>query len=182
MSENHAATLYFLRHGEAADAGTWRGDDFSRPLTDRGRERLALEAQALKQLGLAVEEIVTSPLLRARQTAAIVADALRMADRLVADERLGADFSFAQLARLLHDHPTVRSLMLVGHEPSFSSVIGRLIGGASVEVKKGSLARVDLSGTSGLKGELIWLVPPRVLLLGLPLVHSQSPSVTTDRS
>ena len=56
--------------------------------------------------------------------------------------------------------------MLVGHEPSLGAVIGRLIGGATVEVKKGSLARVDLSRTSELKGELIWLVPPRVLLAG----------------
>jgi len=166
MSENRPTTLYFLRHGEAADAGTWRGDDFRRPLTDRGRERLALQAEAMKHLDLAVDEIVTSPLLRARQTAEIVADALQIADRLVADERLGADFGFAQLARVLHDHAKARALMLVGHEPSLGAVIGRLIGGATVEVKKGSLARVDLSRTSELKGELIWLVPPRVLLAG----------------
>jgi phosphohistidine phosphatase len=166
MRERYSTTLYFLRHGEAADAGTWRGADFDRPLTDEGRARIALEADVIKRLNLALERIVTSPLVRARQTAAIVADALQIGDTLVEDERLGANFKLEQLVRVLRDHRTASALMLVGHEPSLSAVIGGLIGGAAVDVKKGSLARVDLAGTSELKGELIWLVPPRVLLLG----------------
>jgi phosphohistidine phosphatase SixA len=57
--------------------------------------------------------------------------------------------------------------MLVGHEPSFSATVGRLIGRAAIDFKKGALARVYLSDTSELEGELMWLVPPRVLLLGV---------------
>jgi phosphohistidine phosphatase len=166
MRDRSSAKLYFLRHGEAADAGAWPGDDFHRPLTGEGRERMTLEAGAIARLDLALDAIATSPLVRARQTAAIVADALQLHDKLVEDERLGANFDFHLLADILHDHRTARALMLVGHEPSFSAVIGRLIGSAAVNVKKGSLARVDLSGTAELKGELVWLVPPRVLLAG----------------
>jgi phosphohistidine phosphatase len=167
MSDPHAANLYFLRHGEAADANAWSGSDFDRPLTSEGRERMALEAEAIKRLDLALDRVVTSPLVRAKQTAAIVADALQLRDTLVEDERLGANFSFQQLAHVLHAHAKARSLMLVGHEPSLSATIGRLIGGAAVNIKKGCLARVDLTGSSELKGRLMWLAPPRVLLLGL---------------
>ncbi len=158
--------LYFLRHGQAADADAWRGDDFDRPLTDEGRQRMALEAEAIKRLDLGVERIVTSPLVRAQQTAAIVADALNVRDMLVEDERLGAHFGLERLANVLRANPGASALMLVGHEPSLSATIGGLIGGAAIDVKKGSLARVDLSDAPELKGELMWLVPPRVLLLG----------------
>jgi len=167
MSDRYSANLYFLRHGQAADGHAWRGHDFDRPLTDEGRERMALEADAIKHLDLGLNRIVTSPLVRAQQTAAIVADALQIRDTLVEDERLGPNFGLEQLANILHGHPRASALMLVGHEPSLSATIGRLIGGAAIDFKKGSLARVDLSGTLELKGELMWLVPPRVLLLGL---------------
>jgi phosphohistidine phosphatase len=166
MSDRYPANLYFLRHGQAADADAWLGDDFDRPLTGAGRERMALEAQAIKHLDLGLERIVTSPLVRAQQTAAIVADALQMRDALVEDERLGAGFGLEGLARVLEARPRAGALMLVGHEPSFSATVGRLIGGAAIDFKKGGLARVYLSDAAELKGELMWLVPPRVLLLG----------------
>src|ERR1035438_7369156 len=98
---DRSAKLYFLRHGEAADADVWRGSDFDRPLTDEGRERIALEADAIKHLDLGLDRIVTSPLIRAQQTATIVADALQMHDRLVKDDRLGLNFSLEQLAYVL---------------------------------------------------------------------------------
>lgn len=158
--------LYFLRHGSAADADTWRGSDFDRPLTDEGRDRIALEAQAIKQLNLGLDRIVTSPLLRAKQTAAIVADALQMQGELVEDDRLGAHFGVEPLAGILRAYPTMGSLMLVGHEPTFSLTIGRLVGGAALDVKKGSLARVDISDTAKLRGKLVWLAPPSILVLG----------------
>ena len=158
--------LYFLRHGQAGDAETWQGDDFDRPLTDEGRERMKLEAEAIKLLDLGLDRIVTSPLVRARQTAAIVADALQMRDALIEDQRLGPGFGLDQLANVLRDRARTSALMLVGHEPSFSATVSRLIGGAAIDFKKGALARVYLSDTSELEGELMWLVPPRVILLG----------------
>jgi phosphohistidine phosphatase len=166
MSSRHSANLYFLRHGLAADADAWGGDDFDRPLTGEGRELMALEAEAIKHLDVGLERIVTSPLVRARQTAEIVAGALQMRDALVEDERLGTNFALEGLAKVLESRPRVSALMLVGHEPSLSATIGRVIGGAAIDFKKGSLARVYLPDTALLKGELMWLIPPRVLLLG----------------
>lgn len=157
--------LYFLRHGQAADADAWHGDDFDRPLTDDGRERMEREAKGMRQLGIALDIIVTSPLVRAQQTAAIVADELKMRDRLTEDDSLGPGFDLDRLADVLRAHRNVNALMVVGHEPSMSATIGRLIGGAAIDFKKGSLARVDLPDPSQLAGELEWLLPPRILVL-----------------
>jgi phosphohistidine phosphatase len=155
--------LYFLRHGRAADAEAWQGDDYDRPLTVDGRERMMREAKAIKRLVSSLDSIVTSPLVRARQTASIVAEALGIADRLVEDERVGPGFDLDRLAAILRAHGDA-ALMLVGHEPSMSATIGRLIGGGAIDFKKGSLARVDLSDASSSAGKLIWLAPPKVLL------------------
>ena len=156
--------LYFLRHGLAGDRETWVGDDFDRPLTDAGKERMAREAATLARLNLSLDVILTSPLVRAYQTAEIVAQRLNMTDRLVKDERLGPGLGPNQLAGILQAYPEAKALMLVGHEPDFSQLIGELIGGGRVTCKKGSLACVELNNTS-LQGELVWLIPPSVLAL-----------------
>ncbi len=157
--------LYFLRHGLAGDRDEWTGDDFERPLTEEGKERMVREAATIARLGLNLDLILTSPLVRAYQTAEIIAQELNLMDKLVKDERLGLDFGLEKLALLLQTYPAAAALMLVGHEPSFSETIGDLIGGGNVECKKGSLARVDLPNPLSLKGDLVWLIPPKVLTL-----------------
>lgn len=74
--------LYFVRHGDAGDPAQWEGNDAERPLSDEGRRRMALEARTMKRLELGVDRIITSPLLRAVQTAEIVAIELKRKDRL----------------------------------------------------------------------------------------------------
>lgn len=155
--------LYFLRHGIAADPEEWSGDDAQRPLTAQGRKCMEHEAKALAKLGMEPDRIVTSPLKRAKETAKIVAERLGLEDKLVEDERLGGDFDVQRLGALLGDHPDAQSLMLVGHEPDFSHTIGQLIGGARIDLKKGGLARVDLADATAREGELVWLLPPKVL-------------------
>lgn len=155
--------VYFLRHGLAGDPQQWQSDDFDRPLTDEGRERMAREAKAMAKLDLAPDAIITSPLVRAKQTAEIVADRLKM--RPVEDERLEPGFDTERLRQILQDHAKADAIMVVGHEPDFSGTIGRLVGGAKIDLKKGGLACVDLPDPSSLNGELVWLVPPKVLTL-----------------
>ena len=96
--------LYFLRHGEAGDPAQWEGNDAERPLTDDGRRRMALEARTMRRLELGVDRVITSPLLRARQTAEIVAVELKRKDRLVTDPRLGPDFGPERLVEILRDN------------------------------------------------------------------------------
>jgi len=157
--------LYFLRHGLAGDRDDWTGDDFSRPLTEEGHERMAREAATLARLDIKLDWIITSPLVRAYQTAASVAKQMNLLDKLIKDERLAPGFGPDKLAPLLLDYFSAAALMLVGHEPDFSQTIGYLIGGGRVECKKGSVARVDLIAPASLKGDLAWLIPPKVLAM-----------------
>ncbi len=154
---------YFLRHGPAGDAATWEGSDFERPLTADGKKRIALEGKALAGLGLEPDAIVTSPLVRARQTAEIVAKQLGKRDELHLDERVGLGFSLEQLDAILRDYAMAKQLMLVGHEPSMSFTVGELIGGGDVDFKKGAIACVDVTHESPRGGRLLWLAAPKLL-------------------
>jgi len=155
--------IYFLRHGDAGTAEGWKGSDAERPLSKEGAARMEKEAAAIAHLRPALDAILTSPLLRARQTAEIVARKLRLGQKLVLDERLAPGFGSAELKEILEERRTSKGLMVVGHEPDFSRVISACIGGGAVECKKGSLIRVDMDDVSSLAGLLVWLLPPRVL-------------------
>ncbi len=157
---------YFLRHGLAGDPGRWQGPDAERPLTDEGRERMAREAKTIDELGLGLDAIVTSPLVRAKQTAQIVAERLKMNDRLIEDARVGLDFDASHLTSILADHSSASAIMLVGHDPSMSETIGALIGGGRVELKKGALACLDVPDPSAPHASLVWLAPPKLLAMG----------------
>lgn len=157
--------LYFLRHGQAESRSSWIGDDDQRPLTSAGRKSLQREAHALAALGLDLELdlVITSPLARALATAEIVADELNLRDRLIVDERLAHGFGPEQLAAIAAEHAAAAALLLVGHEPDFSATIAALVGGPSLTLKKGGLARVDTPDVSLVDAALVWLLPPRML-------------------
>ena len=155
--------IYFLRHGDAGTAEAWKGDDTERPLSKEGIARMEKEAAAIARMRPALDVILTSPLVRARQTAEIVAGKLPHPQPPVPDERLAPGFGPAELKQILGEHRASRGLMVVGHEPDFGRVISACIGGGSVECKKGSLIRVDMDDIDSLAGVLVWLLPPRVL-------------------
>ncbi|HMD02341.1 MAG TPA: phosphohistidine phosphatase SixA [Candidatus Baltobacteraceae bacterium] len=157
---------YFLRHGLAGDREDWQGDDSERPLTAEGIEKMGREAKTIAALKLQLDAIVTSPLTRARQTAEIVAKELKLRDRLVEDDNLGLAFDLEHLTNVLEKHAGANSIMLVGHDPSMSETIGQLIGNARVEMKKGSLACVEIATPSSRNGVLTFLLPPKVLAGG----------------
>jgi len=157
--------LYFLRHGLAGSRDAWEGDDSRRPLTKKGLKNMARQAKILAQLDLRLDVIITSPLTRASQTADIVAGELKMVAQLKQDERLAPGFGRDHLEQMLTDHPETKNLMLVGHEPDFSLTISTLTGGGNVMLKKGGLARVDLTDTAPLQGDLVWLLPPKIMRL-----------------
>ena len=147
--------LYFLRHG-AADWPDWKKPDDERPLTKAGRKEVHEVGEFLARSQSANPDLIlTSPLPRAAQTADIAAEHLKV--RVHEEKLLAPGFVAEDLKRLLRKYPQ-QVLMLVGHEPDFSSVIAALTGG-SLKLSKAGVALVDLD--SG-KGELRWLFPPKI--------------------
>ena len=157
--------LYFLRHGLAGVRQEWKGDDARRPLTKKGIKNMRTQAKTLARLDLQLDVIITSPLTRAFQTADIVAGALKMVEQLKPDEHLTPGFGRDALEQVLADYPAAKNIMLVGHEPDFSLTIRALIGGGTVILKNGGLARVDITATDPLQGDLVWLLPPKSMRL-----------------
>ncbi len=154
--------LFFLRHGLAGEKSAWHGDDAKRPLTTEGITKMKRTAKTLAALDLNLDVIVTSPLVRAKQTAEIVAKKFKCP--LVEDQRLALGFNDNQLKEILLDHPETSNVMLVGHEPDFSETISTFIGGGRVVCEKDGLARVDLPNSHSKHGELKWLMPSEVLI------------------
>jgi phosphohistidine phosphatase len=148
--------LYFLRHGEA-DWPEWEKSDDERPLTKRGKKEMHEVAKFLARIKAKPSLIVSSPLPRASQTAEIAAEHLKLKYRT--DKLLAPGFGLNHLKRLFEKYPE-KSLMIVGHEPSFTETISALTG-ASLKLSKAGLALVDVDLPSR-KGKLLWLFPPRL--------------------
>ncbi|HEX5506830.1 MAG TPA: phosphohistidine phosphatase SixA [Thermomicrobiales bacterium] len=158
--------VYLLRHGEAAPRGP-DGTDESRPLTDAGRVETRQAAGALARLGVAVDLILASPLVRARQTAALAAETLRPPrEPAVCAALAPGGRPEDALAALLAAGPVGRAL-LVGHMPGLGLLAGWLAWGRddlAIPLRTAGLCRVDLPPRPGPgAGELRWLLPPRVL-------------------
>jgi phosphohistidine phosphatase len=147
--------LYFLRHGEADWPG-WTKPDDERPLTDFGKKEVRQVAKFLNRLKVKPDLVVTSPLPRALQTAEVAAEQLKT--KLRQDEALEPGFGISELRTVLKRHRS-KVLMLVGHEPDFSSVISALTG-ASLKLSKAGVALVDIDQEAQ-EGRLLWLFPPK---------------------
>ena len=153
--------LYFLRHG-LADWPEWDpARDHERPLTKEGLKKMKAQARTLAALNLKLDAILSSPYTRAYQTADIVAARLKL--EVKTEPLLATGFTAEKLASIVEAYADAQALLLVGHEPSFSTVIAGLIGGGRVQLRKGALARVDVNAE--LQGELVWLLQPKVLVL-----------------
>ena len=148
--------LYFLRHGEA-DWPDWNKPDDDRPLTERGKKEMKKIAAFLEQLELPLDQIITSPLPRAKQTAEPVAERFDM--ELSEDDLLKPGFSAGQLKPLLKKYPG-DAIVVVGHEPDFTNTIAALTG-ASLKLSKAGLALVELDPAK-MRGRLLWLIPPKI--------------------
>jgi phosphohistidine phosphatase len=123
--------IWFLRHGDAEDGD----DDFARELTQKGERQSRAAGEALAALGVELEACLTSPLVRAVQTAELACEALGLEPEK-ATELSGGNFD-------PHSVTAGRvNVLLVGHEPDFSRAVGDLTG-ARIEMKKGGIAAVD---------------------------------------
>lgn len=152
--------IYFLRHGDAADAPPG-GSDAERELTEKGHRQAAKVAGWLAANRMAFDYIICSTRTRGRQTAEPVAEALGM--QIIADARVsGGQLTVGTLADMLGEFGEVERVLLVGHEPDFSDMVEALTGGA-IDMKKGALAAVTCDEVREGEGMLTLLLPPRYL-------------------
>jgi phosphohistidine phosphatase len=159
--------LYILRHGIAAERGAPDfKTDADRPLTPKGRRQLGQIAAAMQSMGLDFSLILSSPFLRARQTAEIVAKSLKLNKRLVFSDALMPDGDAKTLIRQLRElQPAPENLLLVGHEPYLSGLAALLISGGTathIELKKGGLCKLETGSLRlGRCATLTWLLTPK---------------------
>ena len=152
--------LYFFRHGIAEDF-VEDGTDSARPLTREGSARTKAMARVLLTVGVKPRRLYTSPLLRARQTAEIVAQVLGV--KVTVRKALAPGFDVDAIATLITGLRNMDEVMFIGHEPDFSTLISQLIGGGDVIMKKGGVARVDIGVQHPPRGALVWLLAPKLI-------------------
>jgi len=153
--------LHLLRHAHAGDAFDWAGDDALRPLTKKGRRQCERLGRFLEQHGIRPDVIVSSPKVRALQTAEIVAATLGMTVRR--DRRLGQGFGQSELWALL-DELGAREPLLVGHDPDLSLLLEYLVDARGISMRKASLATIDMqTKLSDGDASLRWLLPAELI-------------------
>ena len=159
--------LYLLRHADAGDPLAWAGPDAERPLSAKGRRQAERLGRHLAALGFEPDAILTSPKVRATETAQIVAGLLDRPVRV--DERLAGPLDPDTVEGILRDAGDPRRPVLVGHDPDFSELVSTLAGVRDPSMKKGALARIDLERPlGGEMGMLRWLIPPDAVPDGSP--------------
>lgn len=154
--------LYLLRHAHAHDPSTWDGPDERRPLSDKGEKQAERLGRLLAEVGFKPDAIITSPKVRAAQTAEIVGQRLGLP--VVVDDRLADGVGLATVEEILRGAGDPARPVLVGHDPDFSQLVEILCDISRAPMKKGALARIDAQrplAPGG--GTLCWLVPPDLL-------------------
>ena len=154
--------IYLLRHGDAEDHAS-SGRDFDRRLTSEGIERMRAEAEGMRRLELSFDQILTSPLLRARETAEIVAETLQLPPPVLENRVASAAFRLGTLQTILQEQPKNGKLLFVGHQPDMSEIIHAVTGGLA-DVKRGGFAGIELHRFGPPAGILLFLMTPRQLI------------------
>ncbi|MGE5377569.1 MAG: phosphohistidine phosphatase SixA [Bacteroidota bacterium] len=161
--------LYIVRHAIAVESGTpGYEDDSARPLTDAGSKKMKKIARGLHRLGVELDVILTSPYVRARDTAKILADRFDMMDKIFFTDNLIPPGNFESLVFEIHEKYDVANIALVGHEPMLSSLVSWLTTGDTgvrVTMKKGGVAYLssDTLYQDG-RATLEWLLTPSLMV------------------
>ena len=157
--------VILVRHAEAGtrDPNTWPNDE-ERPLTAEGRKKETAAARAMKKMEIGFDFLVTSPLVRARQTAEILAAVYGWQEEPLVSDALGPSCTAAALVKVLAKFPPDARVCLVGHEPSLSGAAAALTGRSGdvrIELKKGGVIGIGFEGAAALgEGTLRFLLKP----------------------
>jgi len=161
--------LVFLRHGLAVDREEWKGEDESRPLTAEGVERTKEVVRGLRALKVRPNVILSSPLLRARETAEIAKKGLSSDAKVELVDELTPSAAPDRVIARLADLAGKPVVLCVGHEPHLSTTISAMVSGkiaASFELKKAGACCIRFAGIPKAgAGTLLWLLPPKFLRL-----------------
>jgi phosphohistidine phosphatase len=156
-----------LRHGKS-DWASDTGDDRERPLAKRGQKAARVMGELLGRTGLAPDAAITSPAVRARTTLELAMKAGGWMCPVQVSEALYGEGPHRVLEEVGRQSEDVTRVLLVGHEPTWSEVVGLLVGGGSHRVPTGALVAIDLDVDTWAdavpgRGQLAFLLPPRLL-------------------
>jgi len=154
--------VYFLRHASAGKPKDDAKKDEKRPLDAEGVEQCRLMGRALSALEVQVDAILSSPLKRATQTASLVGNEMGHDGKLELTPALRPEASYSDFRALMEKNAKHESVMVVGHNPTLSDFLSRLIGAraAAIDLKKGAVAKVDLGHGSA---TLQWCLTPKAV-------------------
>jgi len=157
--------LYLVRHAIAAERGDQWPDDTKRPLTDVGIARFKEAVEGLAWLSVEIDEIFTSPLVRAKQTATLLAHGLGNKTSVKTLDALAPGHTPRQVMNELSRTAKRHRIALVGHEPGLGELASHLLGSArALPFKKGGVCYIAIQGLASRRpGELEWFLPPKVL-------------------
>jgi phosphohistidine phosphatase len=157
--------LFIVRHAIAADRGSEWPDDSKRPLTERGIERFKEVVDGLVWLDGQIEVVLTSPLVRAKQTAQYLSSGLPSKPPIAVVDALAPGHVPAEMMeQVARETRNQKRVAIVGHEPDLGELAGWLLGTKrAIPMKKGGVCRVDLDSLSARHGTLVWHLPPKAL-------------------
>ena len=157
--------LYLIRHGIAAERGENYPDDTKRPLTSEGIQKLRREGKALVALDISFDVILTSPLVRTRQTAETIASVFRTAPPIINVQALAPGGTHNAIVDELSRQHRRHHIAIVGHEPGIGELAARLMGlRRALDFKKGAICRIDVAALPPAgPGQLRWFLTPRIL-------------------
>lgn len=168
--------LYFLRHASAGESMKDAKKDKKRALDEDGVKQSHSMGRALAALEVQPEVVISSPLTRATQTASLVANELGFENKIQVEAALTPDASYSDFVDMLRRYSSAESVLAVGHNPNLSDFLGKTIGGrsspADIDLKKGSVARVEMRRSGG---RLTWYLTPKIVvtLQGLATTSSR---------
>ena len=156
--------VYFLRHANAGESLPDPKEDEKRPLDQLGIEQSQRMGRVLAALGVKLDAILSSPLVRAKQTAALAATELDYTKSILLEKALRPDAEFEDFEQILRRHSKTEAIMVVGHNPNLSEFLSLLVSDEetanAIDLKKGALALVEWKPR---RSRLHWILPLRLV-------------------
>jgi phosphohistidine phosphatase len=164
LVQNSRMDIYLLRHASAGQYSPGANDD-KRPIDKTGEQQSHDVGRALAALDPELDVIISSPLTRAMQTAEIVAGELGHKDKIIADDALRPEARYEEFEELLSRYGKKKAIMVVGHNPSMTEFLIRMLSGADaagfIDLKKAAVAKVEKDGSQ--PAVLKWCLTPKII-------------------